>query len=105
MNQTPLSTILAMTNAWGQLIRRRVTWLPEDITDVDPALENVGQRRYAFATVDDPPVRLYVGRGHVRVTRVLHSVAGMTSRVASCIEVDNLDDLAEGTYFVEEVWG
>lgn len=103
MTTNTLTTTLTQLDAWGHKTSVRVTWMPEETTGYDAGMDNIGRRTFAFDSIDTTPVRLRVVDGFVTVERVALSLAGSTSLIASCSEVDSIDDLEPGTYLVEEL--
>lgn len=97
-----LETQMSMADAWGRPRTVTVRWVPEDVTG--PLDANIGWRRFAHDSTDDPPVYLsrhshgFVDlRAHVR----RHTDGGVEI-ITEFRRVDRAGDLRPGTYLVED---
>lgn len=107
MTITPLTKILDVRGIGGKIERTiRVHWLPEEVTWLDPALENVGKRRWLWRTVDDCPLYVeYSAAKHCDALRrdIRQVDGGGGAHVFEPRRCDSLNELEPGCYYVEEL--
>lgn len=107
MRNKPLTKVLKVRDEWNRIKRIvRVHWLPEDVTHLDPGLENINGQRLIWDNEEDCP--LYVGRDHTlncdRLYRDVRQVTGGAgAQVYEPIRVDDIDDLGSGKFFLENL--
>lgn len=99
MTTTRRTATMSRPNAWGRVRTVTVAWMPEDISWIDPAGQNVGAQIFAFA--DEPPV--YLARdpfGGVNLVTAKRSLAGELSTVAEFRRVESEVELTPGTFTI-----
>ncbi len=103
----PLSVKLTAIDAWGTGHAAHVTWLPEDLIGLDLASENLGRHSLAFHMKSDPPVELFDDPSNHQISArsIVKSFSSSTQMTVEFTRVDTLDQVEQGTYFLEWLCG